>query len=409
MAGQPAPEPGLCGRRILFGVTGSIAAFKAAGWVRCLAAEEAQVTVVMTRAAEQFISRLTFGALSGNRVYGDMFDNDPAGMMAHITLSRESDCVLIAPATAQTIARLAHGLADDLLSAAVLAADIPVVLCPAMNTNMLHHPATRDNLDRLRKIGYTVIAPASGVLACGEVGAGRMPEWDLVRETLLGLFVDQDLAGCRILITAGPTREALDPVRYLSNRSSGRMGYALARTARRRGAEVTLVAGPVSLPDPPEVEVVRVGTALEMLQAVSGLAARMDIVVGAAAVADFRPRTCQERKIKKSEAAASIELERNPDIMAELGRQRRSGQTLVGFAAETHDHEQEGRRKLEEKNLDLVVVNDILGSRTGFDVETNQVTLLTARDCRRLPLLSKEATADRIWDRVVELRSSSAT
>ncbi|HEB49996.1 MAG TPA: bifunctional phosphopantothenoylcysteine decarboxylase/phosphopantothenate--cysteine ligase CoaBC [Desulfobulbus sp.] len=407
MAAHPGPGPGLQGRRILFGVTGSIAAFKAAGWVRCLAREEARVTVVMTRAAEQFISRLTFGALSGNRVHGDMFADDPAGIMAHITLSREADCVLIAPATAQTIARLAHGMADDLLSATVLAADIPVVLCPAMNTNMLRHPATRDNLERLRGIGYTVIEPASGTLACGEVGAGRMPGWDLVRETLLALFADQDLEGRRILITAGPTREPLDPVRYLSNRSSGRMGYALARTARRRGGEVRLVTGPVSLSDPPGVEVIRVTTAQEMRDAVLALAGSVDIIVGAAAVADFRPRSCRELKIKKSGADPCIELEPNPDIMAELGRSRRSGQLLVGFAAESHDHEQEGRRKLEEKNLDLVVVNDILGSRTGFDVETNQVTLLTARDRRQLPLLSKEATADRIWDRVVELGRGS--
>ncbi len=403
MATQPCPEPGLQGRRILFGVTGSIAAFKAAGWVRSLTGEEARVTVVMTRAAEQFISRLTFGALSGNRVHGDMFDDDPDRVMAHITLSREADCILIAPATAQTIARLAHGLADDLLSAAVLAADRPVVLCPAMNTNMLHHPATRDNLERLREIGYTVIAPASGTLACGEVGAGRMPEWDLVRETLLSLFADQDLAGRHVLITAGPTREPLDPVRYLSNRSSGRMGYALARTARRRGADVTLVVGPVSLADPPGVEMVRVTTALEMRDAVVGRADGMDIVVGAAAVTDFRPAHPRQRKIKKDRAASCLELEPNPDIMAELGRQRRPGRILVGFAAESHDHEQEGRRKLAAKNLDLIVVNDILGSRTGFDVETNQVTLLTARDRRRLPLMSKEATADRIWDRVVEL------
>jgi len=407
VASQTGPEPGLQGRHILFGVTGSIAAFKAAAWVRCLVQEEARVTVVMTRAAEQFLSRLTFGALSGNRVHGDMFDDDPERVMAHITLSREADCVLIAPATAQTMARLAHGMADDLLSATVLAADRPVVICPAMNTNMLHHPATRDNLERLRGIGYTVIAPASGTLACGDRGAGRLPEWDLVRETLLALFTDQDLAGQRILITAGPTREPLDPVRYLSNRSSGRMGYALARTARRRGAEVTLVAGPVHLDDPPGVEMVRVTTAVEMENAVGALADGMDIIVGAAAVADFRPATCCECKIKKTDAGSRcIELEPNPDIMAGLGGRRRPGQFLVGFAAESHDHEAEGRRKLVEKNLDLVVINDILGSRTGFDVETNQVTLLTVDDVRRLPLLSKEATADRIWDRVVELLRS---
>ncbi len=396
----------LTGKRILFGVTGSIAAFKAAGWVRELSAESAGVTVVMTGAAERFVSSLTFGALSGNPVYGNMFDEDPDRLMAHINLSREADCILIAPATAQTIARLAHGMADDLLSTVVLAAKIPVVVCPAMNCNMLSHPATRRNLRQLRELGYHIISPDTGMLACGEEGAGRLPEWESVRETLLRLFSTPDLAGKKIVITAGPTREPLDPARFLSNRSSGKMGYALARTAARRGAEVVLVSGPVALSEPAGIDTIYVTTAAEMREQVLELARDADIVVKAAAVADFKPKKYQEQKIKKSSAEPLIELEKNPDILAELGGTRRPGLLLVGFAAESRNHEQEGFRKLQQKNADLMVVNDILGSATGFDVETNQVTLVDKNGSRRLPLLSKVETANRIWDHVLSLNGS---
>jgi phosphopantothenoylcysteine decarboxylase/phosphopantothenate--cysteine ligase len=394
---------GLQGKRILLGVTGSIAVYKAAEWVRSLVKEEAVVTVAMTEAAERFVAPLTFAALSGNPVHRDMFDQAPDRVMAHINLSREAEVILIAPATAQTIARLAHGMADNLLATVVLAARIPVVICPAMNSVMWTHPATVENIGRLEQFGYHLVQPGSGDLACGETGDGRLAEWDVARETLLALFQPDDLKGRRVLVTAGPTREALDPARFLSNRSSGKMGFALACTARRRGAQVTLVTGPVHLADPPGIEVIRVCTAAEMAQAVLERAQAMEVIVKSAAVADFKPSAYESHKIKKTQQGLRLDLIKNTDILAELGKNRLPGQILVGFAAESRDHAGEGQRKLREKNLDLIVVNDILGAKTGFDVETNQVTLIDQQSVIPLPLLSKEATADRIWDRVVRL------
>ncbi len=393
----------LSGKRILFGVTGSIAAYKAAGWVRELTTRSALVTVIMTAAAKRFVSAMTFGALSGNRVYSDMFAEQPEELMAHITLSREADVLLIAPATAHTISRLACGMADDLLSTVVLAAKIPIVVCPAMNTAMYSHPATRQNIDRLRELGYHVVPADSGELACGEEGSGRLPEWEIVQEKLIALFCPQDLLGKRIVITAGPTRESLDPARYLSNRSSGKMGYALARTAARRGAVVTLVSGPVALAAPHGVTTIQVVTAQQMHAQVLELSGAADIIVKAAAVSDFKPTTYRSQKIKKAQGFTSIAVEENPDILAELGRKRRKGSLLVGFAAESRNHEAEGRRKLLQKKADLVVVNDIMGSKTGFDVETNQVILVDANASKQLPLLSKEETANRIWDHILKL------
>jgi len=391
------------GRNILFGVTGSIAAFKAAGWVHALFKEEAQVSVVMTRSATRFVSSLTFDALSGRQVYTDMFAEGDGEAMAHITLPRTTDVVLVAPSTAQTIARLAHGMADDLLSTAVLACTAPVVICPAMNSNMLAHPATQRTVHILKELGYFVVEPTSGLLACGDEGAGRLPEWDEVREILLGLFAGDELAGQKVLITAGPTREPLDPARYLSNRSSGKMGYALARTARRRGAHVTLISGPVQLDPPPGVDIVQVLTGREMEEAVREHAGIASVIVKAAAVADFRPKNVSEQKIKKAGADPYLELTGNPDILADLGRKRKDNQILVGFAAESNNHEAEGLRKLKDKNVDLMVANDILGEKTGFDVDTNQVTLISQDGAERLELMSKEETANRIWDRVVSL------
>lgn len=392
----------LRGKKILFGVSGSIAAFKAAGWVSSLTKEEAQVTVVMTAAATRFVTPLTFAALSGNEVQSDMF----AGGMAHIALPATVDAVLIAPATAQTIARLAYGFADDLLSAAVLACSSPVLICPAMNSKMLTHPATQRNLATLREFGYTIVEPESGRLACGEEGAGRLAAWDTVREALLGLLATQDMAGQQVLITAGPTREPLDPARFLSNRSTGKMGYALARTAKRRGAAVTLISGPVALEPPPGVAVIHVETALEMAEAVSRSAAVASIVVKAAAVADFRAAAFSAHKIKKTVTEPLLELAANPDILASLGRNRRPDQLLIGFAAESDSHEAEGRRKLLAKKADLIVVNDILGKNTGFEADTNQVTLITLETAETLALLSKEETADRIWDKAITLLHS---
>ena len=361
------------------------------------------VTVIMTEAAERFVAPLTFSALSGNPVHRDMFDETPDRVMAHINLSREADVILIAPATAQTIGRLAHGMADNLLVTVVLAARIPVVVCPAMNSAMLSHPATLANISRLEQFGYHLVQPGSGSLACGDTGDGRLADWDVVREKLLALFQPDDLKGRKILITAGPTREPLDPARFLSNRSSGKMGFALARAARRRGAEVTLVAGPVQLPDPPGMEVIRVTTAAEMAAAVFERAKTMEVIVKSAAVADFKPSTYASHKIKKTQQGFHLDLVKNTDILTELGKNRFPGQVLVGFAAESRDHVSEGQRKLREKNLDLIVVNDILGAKTGFDVETNQVTLIDRQASASLPLLSKEATANRIWDKVVLL------
>ncbi len=388
----------LAGKRILLGVTGSIAAFKVAGWVREMIAESAGVTVVMTNAAERFISSLTFGGLTDNPVYRDMFAGDYNGLMAHISLPKENDLILIAPATAQTIARLAHGLADDLLSTLVLAAKIPVVVCPAMNSRMLAHPATHSNLKQLSEFGYIIVEPDCGLLACGEDGAGRLPDWGVVREKVLAEFCLQDLKGKNIVITAGPTREPLDPVRFLTNRSSGRMGFALARSAVRRGAVVTLVCGPNSLEQPPFLETVQVTTAEEMRTQVLSLADDADIIVKTAAVADFRPREYQEQKIKKQTAGLSLQLERNKDILMELGREKSVGCLLIGFAAESQNHEAEGMRKLIDKNADIIVVNDITGEQSGFDLETNQVTIMSRNSRMKLPVLSKEDTANRIWD-----------
>lgn len=399
---------GLQGKKILFGVTGSIAAFKAAAWVHALVKEEAVVTVVMTRAATSFVAALTFEALTGNTVYNAMFGDSAQTPMAHISLARDADAIVIAPATAHTIARLACGMADDLLATSVLAATgKPVVICPAMNSSMYAHKATQDNLGRLGELGYFVVEPDAGRLACGDEGPGRLPEWDKAREQLLTCLCGHPLAGRQVLITAGPTREILDPARFLSNRSSGKMGYALARVARRRGAQVVLVAGPVSLDDPPGVEVIHVTSAREMYEEVMQRSARASIIIKAAAVADFRPARVETLKVKKHSAPLSLALEPNPDILAELGRNRRDGQLLVGFAAESRNHAEEAGRKLREKNLDLVVVNDISGENTGFAVDTNQVTLVDRQGVLPLPLLSKEETAERIWDHLAALVAKS--
>ena len=394
----------LTGRNILLGITGSIAAFKAAGMASAMVQEGAEVNTVMTHSASHFIAPLTFTALTANQVHTDMFGEGKGEAMAHINLAKAADVVLIAPATAHTIARLAHGLADDLLSTAVLAAACPVVVCPAMNSTMLANAATQSNLERLKELGYQVVDPDAGILACGDEGSGRLPDWDVIREAILGCFATKDLAGEHLLITAGPTREPLDPARYLSNRSSGKMGYALARTATRRGARVTLVSGPVQLTPPPGVNMVDVLTASEMHEAVMEYAAESSIIVKAAAVADFKPHKMQSQKIKKAGAGLHLELVANRDILAELGQKRTAKQLLVGFAAESNNHEEEGQRKLREKNVDLMVVNDILGKQTGFDVDTNQVTLITSDTIEKLELMSKEETADQIWNKIISLK-----
>lgn len=390
------------GKRIVLGVTGSIAAFKVAGWVSALAKEEALVDVVMTGAAAKFVAPLTFASLSGRPVFEDMFSAEQEGGISHIGLSREADCILIAPATAKTIAHLAYGLADDLLSTTVLAARIPVIICPAMNVQMYEHPATVNNLKILREFGYHIIEPDSGLMACGEEGSGRLPEWEQVAEYVLRQILSQDLAGQQVLVTAGPTREPYDPVRFISNRSSGKMGFALARTAFRRGAEVTLISGPTAQQPPAGVECVNITTALEMHQAVMERYEDKSIIIKAAAVSDFRCATQSDEKIKKNRSSLVMELKQNPDILKELGRLcDHNRQLLIGFAAESSNIEEEGRKKLLDKKLDLIAVNDISSASAGFEVDNNQITLIDSFQVVKLLHTSKLQTADLIWDHVV--------
>jgi phosphopantothenoylcysteine decarboxylase / phosphopantothenate---cysteine ligase len=391
------------GKNILIGITGSIAAFKVAGWVSTLAKAEACVSVIMTESATRFVTPLTFSSLSGQAVHTDMFAGDSGESMTHINLGREADLIVVAPATAQSIARLAHGMASDLLSTTILAARAPVFICPAMNSRMYAHPATQENLGKLRIFGYTIIEPGEGMMACKEEGQGRLAEWDEVSGFLQRAVTPQDLEGRKILVTAGPTREPLDPARYLSNRSSGKMGYALARAAYQRGAVVTLISGPTSLSDPVGITTVKVQTAEQMHQAVLAEAETVDIIIKAAAVADYRPKNVFTEKVKKNQIANYLELVQNPDILLELGRRKRDNQILVGFAAESANLEAEGRTKLARKNLDLIAVNNINSESTGFEVDNNQVLLVDAAGSSTLPFASKAQTAHMILDKIVNL------
>jgi phosphopantothenoylcysteine decarboxylase/phosphopantothenate--cysteine ligase len=392
------------GKRIVVGVTGSIAAFKVAGWVSSLTKEEARVAVIMTDSACRFVAPLTFAALSGERVHTSLFAQEDAENIPHIQLAREADLLVIAPATAHTISRLAHGMADDLLACTVLATRAQVLVCPAMNSQMYSHPAVQENIEKLKGYGYQVLVPESGRMACREEGPGRLPEWELVREVMLQSLAVSDLAGEKILITAGPTRESLDPARFLSNRSSGKMGYNLARTAKRRGAEVTMITGPTALACPPDMRCVQVETAREMHEAVLAHCHQASVIVKAAAVSDFRPATPFSEKVKKEQADLQLPLEQTTDILKELGKlKKKAGFLLVGFAAESDNHAVEGAKKLKNKNLDLIAINDIGSSDTGFAADTNQVTLLDQDGISPLPLVSKEQTADLIWDHVVRM------
>ncbi|MDT8334290.1 MAG: bifunctional phosphopantothenoylcysteine decarboxylase/phosphopantothenate--cysteine ligase CoaBC [Desulfurivibrionaceae bacterium] len=396
----------LTDKKIILGISGGIAAYKVADWVRKLRREGAGVQVVMTGDATRFVTPLTFAALSGRKVYEGMFDPNDVERIPHISLAAEADLILIAPATAQTIARLASGMADDLPAALVLAHQSPVIICPAMNCNMYLHPATQANLDRLKTYGYRIVEPGRGSLACDTEGPGRLADWSYAKEAIYAALTKQNLADRKVLVTAGPTHEPLDPVRYLGNRSSGRMGFALAVTARRRGAEVTLVTGPSELPDPPEINVIRISSAEEMAAEVLERCQDMDVIVKAAAVSDFRPAEYSAGKLKKAGAGFTMNLTENPDILKTLGERKGKSPLplLVGFAAESGDFINEGRRKLREKNLDLLAINDITSKEAGFGVETNRITLLNRNgDQEKIPLLSKEDTADLIWKRVADL------
>ncbi len=396
--------------RALLGVGGGIAAYKAAELARALAERGAEVQVVMTAAAQQFVRPLTFAALTGRKVITGLFpasgqEESTESAIEHIRVTQENDLLIVAPATADLIAKFAHGIADDFLSTLYLAFTGPVVLAPAMNTNMWNHAATQANLEVLRKRGHTVVGPDEGSLACGMLGPGRMSEPEVIAEAALALLNQpKDLEGETVLITAGPTQEPLDPVRYITNRSTGKMGYALAQAAAARGAHVILISGPVHLPEPAGVTMVKVRTALEMRDAVIEHLQPATIVVKAAAVADYHVARVPEQKLKKTAARISLELDPTPDILAELG-QKKGDRLLVGFAAETENLRQEARRKLKSKNCDMIVGNLVGQEGAGFESDSNEVILaLATGEVIALPRASKREVAGRIFDEALRLR-----
>jgi len=398
----------LAGRRIILGVTGGIAAYKAAELVARMTKDGADVRVIMTRSAQKFISPLTLSTLSGHPVSTDLFGSSGEGV-PHIGLAREADLLVLAPATANIIGKIAAGIADDLLTTVVLACTAPILVCPAMNCRMFQNPIVQMNIEKLKGLGFHFAPPESGRLACGEEGPGRLASIDNILAAVRNLLnTRHDFAGCRVLVTAGPTREPLDPVRFLSNRSSGRMGYAVAAAAAERGASVILVSGPTSLTPPAGVTLVQVTTACEMFDAVLSHFPQSDVVIKAAAVADYRPRTKSLQKIKKAAGELTLELERNPDILAELGR-RKDGRILVGFAAETEATEENAVLKARAKGADFIVANDVTAPGAGFDVKTNIVSLVYP-DGRvvRLARMDKKAVAHHILDAVAELRRGGA-
>lgn len=390
------------GKTVVLGVSGSIAAYKIAGLARALVREGANVQVIMTKNAVQFINPITFETLTGNKCLIDTFDRNFEYSVEHVALAKRADVFMLAPATANVIAKAAHGLADDMLTTTLLACRCPKLIAPAMNTAMLENPAMQENLATCRRHGMTVIEPATGRLANGDTGAGKMPEAETLFDWIdFTIGYEKDLAGKKILVTAGPTRESLDPVRYLTNHSSGKMGFALAKIAAARGADVTLVSGPVALPTPLGVRRMDVTTAREMFTAVTEQSATQDSIIMAAAVADYRPVSYSTQKIKKSDGAATIALERTDDILAWLGEHKRPGQFLCGFCMETQNLAQNAREKLDRKHADLICANSLTEAGAGFGCDTNIITLVTKHGDRPLPLQSKEAAAQAILNEIV--------
>ena len=394
----------LKGKTVLLGVTGGIAAYKAAALASALVKQHAAVEVVMTENATQFVTPLTFEQLTGRRTMVNTFDRNFSHQVEHIALAERTDLVIVAPATANVCAKLAHGLADDMLTTTILACRCPKRIAPAMNTNMYENPVTQDNLALLRRYGWEVIEPASGRLACGAVGKGKLPEPEEILQYILRqLAFPHDLAGKKVLVTAGPTQEAIDPVRYLTNHSTGKMGYAIARMAMLRGADVTLVSGPTAIAPPPFVTVVPVVSAQDMFEAVAASAPESDFIFKAAAVADYTPANYSDNKVKKSEGDMSIPLERTPDILGTIGP-KKTHQFLCGFSMETRDLVENSSAKLAKKNLDMVVANNLKVAGAGFGVDTNVVTFITPDGTRELPLMSKADVADAILDEILQRR-----
>ena len=395
----------LKGKTVLLGVTGSIAAYKIAYLASTLKKLHAQVHVLMTQNATNFINPITFETLTGNKCLVDTFDRNFQFSVEHVSIAKQADVVMIAPASANVIGKLAHGIADDMLTTTIMACKCKKIVSPAMNINMYENPIVQDNLAILQHYGYEVIEPASGYLACGDTGAGKMPEPEMLLDYILReIAKEKDLLGRKVLVTAGPTQEAIDPVRYITNHSSGKMGYALAKAAMLRGADVTLVSGPCAIEPPPFVKLVPVVTAKEMFDAVTSVSFEQDIIIKAAAVADYRPANVYEDKVKKHEEQMSIKLEKTDDILGYLGEHRLPGQFLCGFSMETQNMLGNSRAKLGKKHLDMVAANNLKVAGAGFQGDTNVLTLITQDEDVSLQLMSKEDAANVILDKILSIQ-----
>ena len=400
------------GKHIVLGVTGSIAAFKIASLASMLKKQGADVTVIMTQNATNFINPITFESLTGNKCLVDTFDRNFQHSVEHVSLAKQTDVVMVAPASANVIAKAAHGIADDMLTTTLLACRCPKIFAAAMNTRMYQNPVVQDNMELLRHYGMEVVNPATGYLACGDTGEGKMPEPELLLEYITKALYPKDMEGVRVLVTAGATREKIDPVRYITNHSTGKMGYAIARAAMMRGAQVTLVSGKTQLQPPMGVCVINIESAAEMAEAVKGCAGVQDIVIKAAAVADYRPKYAADEKVKKKddEMSLELELERTEDILGYLGNHKKEGQFLCGFSMETENMLENSRKKLEKKNLDLIVTNNLKQAGAGFGTDTNIVTLISASDTVQLPMMRKEEVADKLLSYIIsKMRGTEKT
>ena len=397
----------LTGKTVLLGVSGSIAAYKTAYLASALKKLDADVHVLMTQNATNFINPITFETLTGNKCLVDTFDRNFEFSVEHVSLAKQADVVMIAPASANVIGKLAHGIADDMLTTTVMACKCKKIVAPAMNTRMFENPIVQDNLKILTRYGYEVISPATGYLACGDTGAGKMPEpQELLEYIRQEIEYEKNMQGLKVLVTAGPTQEAIDPVRYITNHSTGKMGYAIAKMAARRGAEVTLVSGQTALEAQQFVDTISVRSARDMFEVVTGRAAEQDIIIKAAAVADYRPKHVSDQKMKKKDGDLVIELERTDDILASLGENRRPGQFLCGFAMETENLLENSRKKLKKKHLDMIVANSLRTEGAGFGGDTNVVTMITEEEEISLGKMSKEETASHILDQIMKMRQS---
>jgi len=394
----------LKGKCVVLGVTGSIAAYKTASLASALVKLGADVNVIMTKNATNFINPITFETLTSNKCLVDTFDRDFQFNVEHVALAKRADIFMVAPASANVIGKMAHGIADDMLTTTILAAKCKKLVSPAMNTNMFENQIVQDNLETLRKYGFEIIEPASGYLACGDTGSGKMPEPEVLLAYILReIGHEHDLAGKKVLVTAGPTAEAIDPVRYITNHSTGKMGYAVAKAAMERGAEVTLVSGPVAIAPPMFVDVINIKSAAEMAEAVKAKAAQCDIIIKSAAVADYRPAVVATEKIKKKDGEGStIELERTEDILSYIGANKKPGQFICGFSMETENMLENSKAKLAKKNVDMIVANNLRTEGAGFGTDTNVVTLITKDAAKELPIMSKEEVAHAILDEIVK-------